>query len=184
MDIGFIVQICCMLIDINIFNMSPLLEWFLDGSFSKLETESMAVWYKIGSWMFHKAFMLVDGIYPHYSRFMKEIKQPIGEKESDFNKWQVSTQTYIERAFGILKCLLQYIERPISVQKQSILLWQVQKCLIWYNILTADWIIENVNVCFTHFTELKFSTSTWFIIINRWEGFNKNTTIKMKTEKK
>ncbi len=60
-----------MLNDINIFNMSPLLEWFLDGSFTKIEAGSMAIPFKLEGETFHNVFMLVDGIYLHYSRFVK-----------------------------------------------------------------------------------------------------------------
>ncbi|KAL7460943.1 hypothetical protein ACHAXS_001378 [Conticribra weissflogii] len=67
-----------MLNDINIFNTSPLLEWFLDGSFTKIEAGSMAIPFKL-----------------------EGIKHPVRKKYSQFNKWQENTQKDIERIFGI-----------------------------------------------------------------------------------
>jgi hypothetical protein len=50
--------------DISIFDMSPLFEKLLDGTFNSLEIETNVVPHKIGEESFSCMFMLVDGIYP------------------------------------------------------------------------------------------------------------------------
>ena len=49
--------------------MSPFLGSLLDGSFAKLEECVMP--YMIGDESFKEMFVLVDGIYPSYTRFVK-----------------------------------------------------------------------------------------------------------------
>jgi Plant transposon protein len=58
--------------DLNILNQSPLLKKMTDGSFSALERESRVVPFSIiMNQDFDKLFMLVDGIYPKFSRFVR-----------------------------------------------------------------------------------------------------------------
>ncbi len=47
-------------------------------------------------------FVLVDGIYMNFSRFVKGIKIPLQRSETSFTKWQEAMWKDIERAFGDL----------------------------------------------------------------------------------
>ena len=67
--------------DISILSLSPLLDRMLDGSFHTVEAESGAIPYDVNGMQFTKLFLLVDGIYPSYSRFVRGIKQPITQKQ-------------------------------------------------------------------------------------------------------
>eukprot|EP00529_Nitzschia_sp_RCC80_P042611 CAMPEP_0113504522 /NCGR_PEP_ID=MMETSP0014_2-20120614/34760_1 /TAXON_ID=2857 /ORGANISM="Nitzschia sp." /LENGTH=308 /DNA_ID=CAMNT_0000399637 /DNA_START=363 /DNA_END=1286 /DNA_ORIENTATION=- /assembly_acc=CAM_ASM_000159 len=49
--------------DLNVLAASPLFAKFLDGTLARIETESGAVPYTIGTQSFDSAFLLVDGIY-------------------------------------------------------------------------------------------------------------------------
>jgi hypothetical protein len=89
--------------DLNILCLSPFQDRLVNGQFHELEIESGAVPYKILEQEFDKLFLLVDGIYPNYSRFVKGIKEPIIESEKRFTAWQEGARKDIERAFGVLK---------------------------------------------------------------------------------
>jgi len=74
--------------DLNILALSPLLERLIDGSFDELEKEARVVPFKIEEEEFSKLFILVDGIYPKYCRFVKGIKEPITPEQSRYTAWQ------------------------------------------------------------------------------------------------
>jgi len=63
--------------DISIWDRSPLLQSFLDGSFSGDVDFS----FQIGDCSFSKLWLLVDGIYPEIARFVKTCSVPIGCKQ-------------------------------------------------------------------------------------------------------
>jgi hypothetical protein len=48
-------------------------------------------------------FLLVDGIYPKFSRFVKTVKEPVTHQQRVFASWQESARKDIERAFGVLQ---------------------------------------------------------------------------------
>jgi hypothetical protein len=85
--------------DINVWDQSPLLKQFIDGTFSfNVDFE-----YEIAGEFFNQVFILVDGIYPELSRFVKTISEPIEKKGKLYAKWQEKTRKDIERAFGVLQ---------------------------------------------------------------------------------
>jgi hypothetical protein len=57
--------------DLNILNLSPLLTSLCDGSFAELERGLVP--YNIAGEEFYWMIVLVDGIYPAYSRFVKSL---------------------------------------------------------------------------------------------------------------
>ena len=77
----------------------------MNGVFIFREDLSGVVPYKIGDDEFEKMFILVDAIYPSYSRFMIGVKQPISKQEVWFIAWQESARKYVERAFGMMKSM-------------------------------------------------------------------------------
>jgi hypothetical protein len=124
--------------DLNILNLSPLLGRLVDGSFVELEKEAGVVPYNISEEEFDKCFILVDGIYPKYSRFVKGIKEPISAEETTFTTWQESARKDIERAFGVLKGMWQYLDRPIHSHSLIDISARVTTCVILHNMLVSD----------------------------------------------
>ena len=86
--------------DLNILQMSPLLDMMTDGTFESLETSFVP--FQVGSDNFWKLFFLVDGIYPNYSRFVKTYSIPMFLEQIIYAAWQESSRKDIERAFGVL----------------------------------------------------------------------------------
>jgi hypothetical protein len=69
-----------------VLNLSPFLDALRSGKFA--EIERLVVPYEIGLEEFIFMFILVDGIYPKYSRFVKGMKEPITKKERIMTSWQ------------------------------------------------------------------------------------------------
>ena len=130
--------------DKNILNLSPLLERLLDGSFCKLEQDASVVPFSLHPTEapFNKMFILVDGIYPRYSRFVRGIKEPIGPRQEKFTSWQEGARKDIERAFGQLKGRWQFLERPIHLHKLEEIGNRVHCCLILHNMCVSDRIMQ------------------------------------------
>jgi len=63
--------------DLNILNLTLFLDSLLDGSFEKMEEDANIVPFKIGDDVLNQLYVLVDGIYPRYSRFVKGLNSPI-----------------------------------------------------------------------------------------------------------
>ena len=91
-------------------NMSPLLDRMVDNTFHQLEQEAGVVPFKINGETFDKCFLLVDAVYPKFSRFVKGIKEPITPKEKKYSGWQESSRKDVERAFGVIKRTWQILD--------------------------------------------------------------------------
>jgi hypothetical protein len=87
-------------------------------------------------------FMLVDGIYPEYSRFVKGLKNPVTYREKQFTKWQESCRKDIERAFGVLQGKFQTMARPFHQFDLTIIGAKVATCMILHNMCVSDRIME------------------------------------------
>ena len=90
---------------------------------------------------FKKVFVLVDGIYPRYSRFVRGISEPITEIEKNYTGWQEAARKDIERAFGVLQCKFQWIDRPFQLHDMKGIAKRVATCLVLHNICVADRVI-------------------------------------------
>jgi Plant transposon protein len=77
--------------DINIWDQSNLLKSFLDGSFSMINFP-----FEINGKQFQYLWIMVDGIYPELSRFVKNISVPLTEKHKKYSKWQESARKSVE----------------------------------------------------------------------------------------
>lgn len=130
--------------DLNILNMSPLLAAFKDGSFIELEKD--VVPYSIMDQQFNHCFMLVDGIYPPYSRFVRSIPEPIGRREKKFSEWQESARKDIERAFGVFQAKFQIIHRPILLHNLDQIAAKVACTMILHNMCVSDRIMGDVDM--------------------------------------
>ena len=120
--------------DLNILDVSPLFECLRNGSFSKVEKESGMVPYKIMGEEFDFLYILVDGIYPNYKRFVKGLKDPLNEQEKKYTAWQESARKDIERAFGVLQQEQQVLARPLLLHNIGQVGDRVRTCLILHNM--------------------------------------------------
>jgi Plant transposon protein len=124
--------------DLNVLNASPLMERMVDGTFHNLEEEAEVVPFEIGDEEFTKCFILVDGIYPKFSRFVKGIKEPTSLKEKKYTAWQEACRKDVERVFGVLKGTWQFLDRPILLHKLTEISLRTTCCIILHNMLVAD----------------------------------------------
>ena len=125
----------------------PLLEALTDGSFHATEVASGVVPFKVGEQRFDRMFILVDGIYPRYSRFVKCMKEPITDREKSFTGWQESARKDIERAFGVLQGKFQVMARPLMHMDMSLIASRVQACVIlhnMHNMCVSDRVMDDV----------------------------------------
>jgi hypothetical protein len=84
--------------DINIWDRSCLLKIFLDSLFAqKLDFD-----FEIAGQIFRQLWVMVDGIYPELSIFVKTVEEPANPLAPLFVKWQEAVRKDIERGFGVL----------------------------------------------------------------------------------
>lgn len=120
--------------DINIWNRSCLLKSFLDGSFaSDVDFE-----FEVGTKVFNRLWLLVDGIYPELSRFAKTIQEPAGRKASRYAVWQEAARKDIERAFGVLQRKFHVLVKKIEFWYIGDIASVVNTCIILHNMMVAN----------------------------------------------
>ena len=129
--------------DLSVLDASNLLEMMLDGTLARLERESGTVPYKIAEEEFDKLFLLVDGIYPKYSRFVQGIKDPLTPIDSDYTGWQEGARKDIERAFGVLQVRYKWTARPVELHKLEDITRRMKTCLMLHNMGVSDRVMEN-----------------------------------------
>jgi hypothetical protein len=95
--------------------MLPLLERMVDGAFHQQEADAAMVPFKVNEEELTN--IVVDGIYPKFSRFVKGIKEPITPQEMKYTGWQEAFRKDVESAFGVLKGTGQFLHRPILLHK-------------------------------------------------------------------
>jgi hypothetical protein len=130
--------------DINILNLSPFLHSLLDGTFENLEAEAGILPFKISGMDFDKVFVLVDGIYPKYTRFVRGFQEPTNQTEQNFTGWQEGARKDVERAFGVLQAKFQFIARPIHLHHLQDIANRVATCIILHNMCVADRVMGDV----------------------------------------
>ena len=128
--------------DINIMNISHLQQGFLNGTFSKIESQSGVMPYIISQEKFMEMFYLVDGIYPRYSRFVKAVRQPILYEECKFTNFQEAARKDIERAFGVFQGMWQCAARPIYIMNQQHISEMITCVLILHNMCVSDRVMD------------------------------------------
>ena len=108
--------------------------------------------------IFPKFFVLVDGIYPPYSRFVNGIQLPfLADVETRYTAWQESARKDIARAFGVLQCWFQVMACPLllshSLKKLSTV---VSVCLTMHNTCISDRIVDG-DVLYASYNPTKHS---------------------------
>ncbi|KAG7362040.1 plant transposon protein [Nitzschia inconspicua] len=125
------------------------------------ELESDVVPYSIGDEIFDKMFVLVDGIYPRYSRFVKTLKRPVSQSEQRFAKWQEAARKDIERAFRVLQAKFQAVARPIHTLRLEEIGAMVTTCLVLQNICVSDRIMGDVHARYDPSYNLSVDETTY-----------------------
>jgi hypothetical protein len=124
--------------DLNILNLSPLLELLVDGTFTELEQSSMFVPFDVAGNLFNCLFVLVDGIYPPYLRFVKGIQLPLTDAKKRYIAWQEASRKGIKRAFGNIQSRYQVMTRPFFGHSLNKICNIVSACLIMHNMFVSD----------------------------------------------
>ena len=107
---------------------------FVDGSFAR----DVDFKFQIGEDReFHRLWVLVDGIYPELSRFVKTMQEPVGHKASRYAKWQESARKDVERAFGVLQRKFQVLVRRIELWYVGDIAHVVNCCITLHNMMVA-----------------------------------------------
>jgi Plant transposon protein len=116
--------------DINIWDQSSLLRMFLDGTFLNVDFS-----FRVGNKTFDKVWIMVDGIYPELSRFVKTISIPVNQVQKMYSKWQEACRKSVERAFGVLRRKFQILSRPIELYYEDDIRNTVNTCIILHNMM-------------------------------------------------
>jgi Plant transposon protein len=122
--------------DINILHSSDFYASFLDGRMEELEKH--AVPFYIANKKFNKMYVLVDGVYPKFDRFVLPFPYPVYQAEIKFGDWQAAARKDVERAFGILQGEWQAVARPIRSWSLTDIATMVKCCLCLHNMLVSD----------------------------------------------
>lgn len=122
--------------DLNVLDRSPLLRQMVDGSLEKLEKSHVP--YNIAGEEFNQLYILGDGIYPRYSRFVKSISCPLTAEEKKFAEWHEASRKDVERAFGLLKGVFHILVGDIKVMSHQNLSNIVLTTLILHNMRVEE----------------------------------------------
>jgi hypothetical protein len=120
--------------DINIWDRSPLLKSFLDGSWST----NIDFLFNVDGSEFTSLWFLVDGIYPELARFVKTLDQPLTVADTIYTVWQESSRKDIERAFGVLQRKFHYICRPVEGWFVDEIKKSVEACIMLHNMMVVE----------------------------------------------
>jgi Plant transposon protein len=114
---------------LNIWGGSNLQKQFLDGSWSA----NVDFNFNIGEYSFSRFWILVDGIYPEISRFVKTHPAPLTRDEHIFAKWQEAAQKDIERAFCVLQRKFNILVRKVERWHTTEIRDVVEACIMLHN---------------------------------------------------
>jgi Plant transposon protein len=120
--------------DINIWDRSPLLKSFIDGTFKR----DVDMEFEIGEEVFSEMWLLVDGIYPPLSRFVQTLEVPTTHQEHVFANWQEAARKSIERTFGCLQRKFHVLVKPIEQWYVYEITEIVLTCCILHNMMVQQ----------------------------------------------
>jgi hypothetical protein len=121
--------------DITIWDNSLLLQAMCDGSFEDIDFP-----FNIDGEVFQQLWMLVDGIYPPLSSFVKPISALLSETEALFSLWQDSKHKDVEHFFGAFKKKFHFFPKPIHFAFIEDILNAFYSCLVLHNMAVCEWI--------------------------------------------
>jgi hypothetical protein len=137
----------------TILSLSPFMEKLLDETFHQVEADAAVIPFLIKEEQFNKVFVLVDGIYPSYSRFVRGIKVPATREEKNYTSWQEGARKDVERAFGVLKNTWKFLDRPILFHDLKDISNRVVCCLLLHNILVTDRVMQQAADTYNNYRE-------------------------------
>jgi hypothetical protein len=117
--------------DINIIDRSPLITKILKGV-------APDVSFQVNGSQHRMFYLLVDGIYPEYSIFMKTIPNPEGLKRKYYVQRQEAVRKDVERTFGVLQARFAMVRRESKwwSSDQMTIIWQA--AVILHNMIVED----------------------------------------------
>jgi hypothetical protein len=124
---------CGTLNDVTIWDNSLLLQAMCDGTFDDIDFS-----FSIGGEDFQQLWMLVDGIYPPISRFVKPISVPLGDIEALFSLWQESKCKDVGHFFGVFKKKFHSFAKPVPFAYIADILNLFYCCLILHNMAVCE----------------------------------------------
>lgn len=119
--------------DINIWDRSCLLKTFLSTEFA----EEVDFDFEVGGTWFRRLWVMVDGIYPELSRFVKTIQEPIGQQACNYAIWQEASRKDIERAFGVLQRKFHFLVKKVELWYVKDISESVVTCILLHNMMVA-----------------------------------------------
>jgi Plant transposon protein len=122
--------------DINVLHASDFYQTLLDGRMHELEKD--VVPFVVSDQSFDQMYVLTDGAYPQFDRFVKPLRFAVQPEEHKFMNWQSAARKDIERAFGILQGKFQAVARPIMLHSIKEVATMVKCCLCMHNMCVAD----------------------------------------------
>lgn len=125
--------------DINVWDQSSLLRTFLDGSFAS----TVDFPYRVAGKTFNKLWILVDGIYPELTRFIRTISVPMSRPHKMFAKWQEACRKAVERAFGVLQRKFQILTKPLEFFYEEDIRNVVETCIVLHNMMVETRVRRN-----------------------------------------
>lgn len=103
-----------------------------------LQSEVVDISFEVNGKRHLQYYLLVDGIYPTWSIFVKTIHEPQGAKRIHYASMQESTRKYVERAFGVLQARFAIVQNPSKMWHMSHISDILMACVILHNMITED----------------------------------------------
>jgi len=125
--------------DIVVWELSSLFKSFQDGSFSELDFQ-----YFINGECFEQFYVLVDGIYPKLTRFLKTISVPLTKMDRNFSGWQEASRKDVDRGFGVLQKKFHFLVHAIQMHHRDDIFYAVRACIAMHNMM-VEVRVENDN---------------------------------------
>jgi hypothetical protein len=112
--------------DINVLDCS-------DFMYSLVSGKTMAE-FNIDGVSYNQPYVLVDGIYPEWSCFLKPLSNPFTEADKNYTKRQEARRKDVERAFGCLVIKWNILKKP-SLTPNLVLMSKILRvCCILHNM--------------------------------------------------
>ncbi|XP_021991774.2 uncharacterized protein LOC110888561 [Helianthus annuus] len=114
--------------DINVLQQSPLFLTERNGTAPKCP-------FYVNNHLYKRGYLLVDGIYPSWSVFVKSIPYPHEVNEKKFKRQHEAARKDVERAFGVLKGKWGVLSRPMRARSVKKIRNVVYTCIILHNMI-------------------------------------------------
>ena len=120
--------------DINVLDCSDFMYDLVSG-------KTMAD-FNVDSVNYHQPYVLVDGIYPEWSCFLKPLSNPLTEADKNYTKRQEARRKDVERAFGCLVIKWNILKKP-SLTPNLVLMSKILRvCCILHNMHVEEKMME------------------------------------------